>query len=89
MPTQQQVIPDNTLLNSVSLFPAVATPTIRIGTTDGGNEILDDTEVIAFMKIAIDKYFANETILYITTTAGDGLVNVRMDVSRNYFNFPT
>lgn len=89
MATQEQTVPDNTLLNSVSLFPAVGTPTIRIGTTDGGNEILADTEVVAFVKIELDKYFAAETILYVTTTDGDGLVNVRMDVSRNYFNFPT
>lgn len=89
MATQEQTVPDNTLLNSVSLFPAQGTPTIRIGTTDGGNEILDDTEVVAFQKIELDKYFADETILYVTTTAGAGLVNVRMDVSRNYFNFPT
>ena len=88
MPAQQQTISANTLLKSISMIPVTGTPTIRIGTTLNGTDIMGDTAISAFKIIKPDLYFAADSIIYITQTLNNGVVNFRFDVSDNYFNFP-
>jgi hypothetical protein len=87
MLSQQQAIPANTLINAISLQPFSGTPTVRIGITDGGNEIMDDTVISGFIRITPAYFCGADTILYITQTLNNGIVNMRVDVSKNYFNF--
>jgi hypothetical protein len=88
MSTQQQGIPANTLVDAISLIPVTGTPSVRIGTTPGGNEIMDDTVISGFKKIEPELYCQNATILYFTQVLNNGIVNYRVDISRNYFEFP-
>ena len=84
MPNTQQDIPGNTLVNSISLFPVTGSPIVEIGTTEGGNDIMQATEISAFKKVEVDQYFPEDSILYFTMT-GDGFINTRMDLQRNFF----
>lgn len=57
-----------TLLEEILLLPISGTPTIRIGTTQGGDEIMEDTAIDGFHKILPDTYFEVDSLLYVTFT---------------------
>lgn len=62
-----------------------SSPTIRIGLTPNGQEILDDTVVNTVGQfVSIDQYFSGAGNIYFTWTTGSGSVNVRIDVINNY-----
>ena len=81
----QQVIPANTFLQAVSVSVSVisGTPTINIGTTGNGGEVIPTSELSGFTKFQIDQYFAAQQTLYITITGGT--VSIRMDVLNSYY----
>lgn len=60
-------------------------PTVRIGTTPNGQDILDDTVInAAGYLVSVQQYFSGAGNLYFTWTTGSGTVNVRIDVINNF-----
>lgn len=81
-----QAIPGNTLVAQIALIATSGTPTIRIGTTPNGIEIMDDTVIDGTDQqlLQVQEYFLTAGNLYITFTSGSGALNIRIDVIYNY-----
>lgn len=77
-------VPKNTFVPALALQTAMGNPSMRIGTTEGGDEIMADTEPGIFQLVTPEFLTEADTVFYFTQT-GDGLVNVRVDMIRNYF----
>jgi hypothetical protein len=77
-------IPANTYLYQVFANILLSTPSVQIGTTVGGSEIVPITVVSgAILPIITNKnYFANATTLYFTIT--DGSIDFRLDIGYNF-----
>jgi len=86
MPSQQIAINTDTYVDSLALLPVTGTPTIRIGTTANGTDIMGDTVISGFNQVTVNKYFQAGGILYVTQSANNGTVSLRVNVSNNYFN---
>lgn len=78
-------IPADTFVQRISVVPTSGTPTIRIGTTANGTDIMPDTVINGFQQSLIQEYFASLGYLYITFTTGSGTLNFRIDVSPTFF----
>ncbi len=79
-------IPGNSFILSMALVATSGTPTIRIGTTPNGTDIMDDTIINGTITpIAVQQYFPANTTLYVTVTAGPGAISIRVDLNYNYF----
>lgn len=82
----QQVIPANSWIGHLFLIAVTGTPTLRIGTTPNGTDIMGDTVINSSMQeLTLDQYFENQTTLYFTFVSGTGNVNVRIDIINNFF----
>lgn len=75
------VIPANSFITNLYVALATGSPTIRIGTTPNGQEILPDSE--PFQVLSLNQYFANNTTLYITVSGGS--VNIRIELLKSFF----
>lgn len=74
----QTVIPgDNVYVSSIFVKKISGTPSIKIGTTVGGVDILPVTLITDFQVIHIERLFATSDILYFTITSGN--VNIRVE----------
>lgn len=82
--TFSQAIIANTMVLSIFLTTLSGTPTIRIGTSLNGEEILPDTEIDTYQLVSAQQYFLASGALYFTWTGGIGEVNVRIDAINNY-----
>lgn len=80
----QQAIAANTWVEQLSVITTAGSPTIRIGTTPNGTDILEDTTSATVATASIKQYFGSATTFYITMT-GTGTVNIRIDILTNYF----
>lgn len=80
-----QAIVANTYVQQLSVVNVTGNPTIRIGTTPNGTDILPDTEVTTSIPVVVQQYFANASVLYITFSSGTGTLNIRLDVITNYY----
>lgn len=80
---QTQAISQNTFITTISLTPSGGTPTLDIGTTNGGGEILPSMPITSFTPIVVQLYFPTAGILYFNLS-GVGSVNVRIDYIPNY-----
>ena len=80
-----QAIAANTFVQQISLITVSGSPTIRIGTTPNGTDILPDTTSATISLTTLQQYFASAKTFYITMSSGSGTVNIRMDVIENYF----
>lgn len=81
-----QAIAADTQVLKVSVVGTAGAPTIRIGTTPNGTEILPDTAIGAqFPPIIAEQYFGAAGNVYITFSAA-GTILVRIDVILNYYN---
>ena len=78
-----QGIATKTWLEKLVITPQVGTPTVKIGTTEGGNEILDTILVGDYLPVAIQKYFAAGVTLYFTAASGN--INIRFDQTLQFF----
>lgn len=74
----------NTFVSSIEATSIGGTPTLRIGTTANGTEMLEDTVIGAFQNVRTDQYFTASQLLYFTVT-GAGTLNIRIDQINNYF----
>lgn len=80
---ETQVIPENTLVQDLTLSKVSGTPVIRIGTTANGEEILADTNVGDFTQAAIDRFYSSNSTWYLTISGG--VLNIRINVINNYY----
>lgn len=74
-----------TLLSGIDIHWVASTPTVRVGTTLGGDEIMGDRLVTsaADSNNAVRKSFTAATTVYITISGGT--VTVNLDYETNYF----
>ena len=61
-------------------------PTIKIGTTEGGDDILTTTVITDTKLKTINKYFPEYGYIYYTITGGNASMIVRFDAINDYFN---
>lgn len=80
-----QALPANVFIEQISIVPVSGSPTIRIGTTPNGTNILADTVISSFQAVLVQSYLASSSNLYITFSAGSGVLNFRIDTLNNYF----
>jgi hypothetical protein len=73
----------NTWVERVFLRPIAGFPVIRIGTTPGGNDILDDFYVEYPAPILVQQYFSVSSTIYFTWLE-DGELNIRIDLINNF-----
>jgi hypothetical protein len=78
-----QAINANTFIQSISLSATSGTPTIRIGTTANGTDVMLDTKPGSFTQTTIQRYFSAAATLYITVTGGT--VNIRIDLLNGFY----
>ena len=58
----------NSFIYNLLINVKTGTPAIKIGTSDGGEEILASASYTGFNFLHLEKYFSTLTILYITIT---------------------
>jgi hypothetical protein len=81
--TEISGIPAGTFIDSIAINTATNT-TIKIGTSSGGNDILDSIAISGFQLIVIQTYLATLTNIFITFVSGSGPANFRFNVINNY-----
>src|SRR5258708_2103162 len=79
-----QAIPANTLLWVILIQWVSGAPTVSIGTTGGGTEIMNPTLIVDLAQALPQLPFINAGTVYITIT-GVGVVNVSMIAIKNIF----
>lgn len=77
-------IPADTFINDIAILVNSGSPTIRIGITPGGNEILDDFQFTTFNYIQTQYLITSLSNIYITFVSGSGNVNIRIDPIYNF-----
>lgn len=82
----QVSIPANSWVNQISLIATSGTPTVRIGITANGEEIMPDYTMSTneAFPLVMQKYFPEDTPLYITIT-GATSIKLRIDLITNYY----
>ncbi len=75
---------EGSLLTGIDISHESGTPTVRVGTTDGGDEILGDRLITALQNSnnTVRKSFIADDIIYITISGGT--VDVNLDYETNY-----
>jgi hypothetical protein len=76
--------PANTYLPSIAVTNVSGFPTVAIGTTAGGTDILEMTTINQFTLITFQSYFLNSVTIYFTWF-NSATGNVRIDKNVNYF----
>lgn len=76
------IIPANTYIYQLFAGILLSTPSVSIGTTDGGSEVIATTLIADATLDILCQYFDNETILYFDVTGGS--VNFRLDLGYNF-----
>lgn len=80
----QVAIPANTMITGISLSATAGAPSITIGITAGGTEILPETAIGNSQPIQPVYYAQNAIVLYFTFTQ-PGSISARVDVIKNYY----
>jgi len=75
-------IPANSYIYQIFPNILLSTPSIKIGTTEGGEEVVAEVLVSNAIIPLLIQYFAIETILYVTISGGS--VNMRIDIGYNF-----
>lgn len=75
----------NQSASKIELLPVVGTPTIRIGTTAGSDNVLLDTVLSTYLKIHSDVYFLPGGNLYFTFSGMGGEININIKVNKGIF----
>lgn len=79
-----QAILANTYVVDMQIRPLSGTPTLRVGLTPNGQEIMVDTVINDAQPVVIQLYFSTAGLLYFTWTSGIGQVNIRINIISNY-----
>lgn len=77
-----QAIAANTFIQRISLFHAGGTPTVRVGTTPNGTDIMPDIAVTDFIPIPYDQYTESGLTIYFTINSGS--IDFRIDTINNF-----
>jgi hypothetical protein len=72
-----QGIAVKTWLEKLVIVPQLGTPSVKIGTILGGNDIIDTTPVDSSLPVMIQHYYDSGVTLYFTITGGN--VNINFD----------
>ena len=78
----QQSIPSDSWLEKISITNNSGTPSVSIGTTLAGTEILALTPISLLLPVLIQEYLNVDTIFYFTVSGGT--VNLRFDFIINF-----
>ena len=78
-----QSIAGNSWVEKLIITPQIGTPSIMIGTTNGGNDILPTTLIGSFLPLLIQQYYQSGITLYFSITSGNA--NIRIDQIPNFF----
>ena len=78
----QQSITSNTWIDKIVVTPQIGTPSIMIGTTSGGSDLLANTLVGSSLVQMIQSLYLSGVNLYFTITSGN--INIRIDNIPNY-----
>lgn len=74
----------NAFIEYIAISAISGNPTIKIGTTPNGADIVPATAVGNFNLTQLQQYFLNAATLYITISGG-GTVNIRFGVINNFY----
>lgn len=76
-------IPANTWVTSIAAKSAGASETINIGTTPGGTDIASGLSInnTGFTSVAVNKFYSQDQIIYITGATGSVTYNVLTSVN--------
>ena len=77
-----QMLPGDSWIESMFFTIASGSPSIKIGLTSNGNEILDTTLVSGLPPVMIQTHILSDTIYYFSISGGS--VNIRIDFTINY-----
>lgn len=79
-----QTIQANTFITNIYLTPTIGTPTLRVGITPGGNELLDNTVLDFMQPINANQLFTAIGALYFTFSGSVGAIDIRIDLIPNF-----
>lgn len=77
-------VPADTFINDIAIKVNSGSPTIRIGITPNGQEILGDFQFTTFNYIQTQYLITSLSNIYITFVSGSGNVNIRIDPIYNF-----
>jgi hypothetical protein len=81
--TFTQGIPVKTWVEKLIVVPQIGSPSIKIGITEGGNEILDTTVIGDSLPVFIQQYYPTGKTLYFVVSGGN--VNINFDQKNPIF----
>jgi hypothetical protein len=79
----EQVILANSYIGDIYITKKTGTPTIRIGTTPNGQDVVPEVSPGTLSQVTYQDYVSADTTLYITITGG--AVDIRIGVLYNFF----
>ena len=77
-----QPIAANSWIDKITVFFKSGAPTIRIGTTPNGTDIMNDIVVESFVVVKPEIYAPTATDIYFTINTGN--VDLRIDIKNSY-----
>jgi hypothetical protein len=77
-----QAVTADTWIDKIIVTPVSGTPDIKIGTSLGGSEIMDTTQIGNYVIVLAQQYFTNVGTLYFVASGGN--VNIRIDQVLNF-----
>lgn len=81
--SQSYAVPADTFIVKIDVINASGAPSLNIGTSPNGTDILPITVISGFQDINLSAYFQNAGMIYFSVSGGS--VNVRLSVVKNYF----
>jgi hypothetical protein len=79
----QQVISADSFVQSIYISSTIGNPSIRIGITPNGEEILPEIQPGSFTQVTVEQYFSGDTNFYISISGGT--VNIRFGLISKFY----
>jgi hypothetical protein len=76
-------VPANAFISEIDILATSGAPSVNIGTTPNGTDILDVTQPANFAHAEVEAYYAASAPMYITISGGT--ISFRMLITLNYF----
>lgn len=77
------IVPPNSKIIGIDLSATSGNPTVSIGTTPAGSDIVASVQPGTYSPNPQELYFATATTIYITVSGGT--LNIRINLFSNYF----
>lgn len=71
----------NTYIKGILAVQNSGTPTLKIGKTPNGEEVMPQTNIVGSMPFPYVEHLTSQTTLYLTISGGN--ISVRIDISTN------